>query len=146
MTRYIESKPNGDGTFDHTEVREAYTGNRKIFFRRGYQNEYEYIPIPLWFNSLQYKAEFADTYGIHESSSTPREVKGEAGPAESDMEAAHPSDTEMLDWMLKNNGLVELRGGQYYCGYGPYGTVLNGALADSPREAIKAAMQSKEEK
>lgn len=59
---------------------------------------------------------------------------------------AQPSDTEMLDWMLKNNGLVELRGRQYYCGYGPYGTVLNGALADSPREAIKAAMKSDKER
>lgn len=55
------------------------------------------------------------------------------------------SDTEMLDWMLKNNGLVELRGCQYYCGYGPYGTVLNGALAESPREAIKAAMKAQEQ-
>ncbi len=65
---------------------------------------------------------------------------------------AQPSDSrtefsgaEILDWMIENNGLVERRGNQYYCGYGPYGTVLNGTLADSPREAIIAAMRAERE-
>lgn len=90
--KYIESTPLPDGTYDHTEVREAYDEGSEIeFTSSGHGSWYrvsediscEYRPI--WASELKYRAQVHDTYGIHESSSTLSEVKGDAGPAVAEM-------------------------------------------------------------
>jgi len=109
MAKYIESKLNPDGvTFDHTEVRAAYTGNSTIFYRGGREKEYKIIPIPVWLNNLQYKVEVADTYGIHESSSTLRE----GGPAVAEMlldriKELEAALSELADWAYYEVGADE---------------------------------------
>lgn len=113
--KYIESKPNGDGTFDHTEVMDAYTGNSKIFYKGGHQSEYKLIPVPFWLYNLQYMVEVPDTYGIHESASTLREVKGDAGPAVAEM---------LLDRIKELEEVIE---------YKPEDYIKRGSL-DLPRE------------
>lgn len=84
--KYIESKPNGDGTYDHAEVREAWSGLSPIYARavhKGIEFEWEklYLNNPSWYADQQYRVSVPDTYGIHESSST----LSEGGPAVAEM-------------------------------------------------------------
>lgn len=98
--KYIESTTLPDGTYDHTEVRAAAVKGYKI------QAFSHYAPF-VWFpvdardfdETYKYRATIPDTYGIHESSSTLSEVKGDAGPAVAEM---------LLDRIKELEGVLSL--------------------------------------
>lgn len=94
--KYIESKPNGDGTFDHTEVRAAYQNGGVVETIRGWA--WEKCRAPRFFREFKYRVSVPETYGIHESSSTLRE----GGPAVAEMLLDRIKELEDENNSLKN--------------------------------------------
>lgn len=83
--KYIESKLNPDGNYDHTVVREAWNSGASLQYFDTGERLYIVCNFPTWSPGLKYCAQVPDAYGIHESAATLREVKGDAGPAVSEM-------------------------------------------------------------
>lgn len=97
--KYIESTPLPDGTYDHTEVRAACRKGCGLEARSMYYpfNWFEAVNSEHLSRNYKYRAQVPDTYGIHESSSTLREVKGDAGPAVAEMLLDRISEVEKLN-------------------------------------------------
>lgn len=85
--KYIYSTPKGQGSYDHSELIKAYYLGKytlETLTGEGWMEISEYC-TPEWNTCYEYRLRVPDTYGIHESSSTLREVKGDAGPAVAEM-------------------------------------------------------------
>lgn len=84
MTRYIESKPNGDGSWDHDDVESAYSSGHIIYMFMLGSGKWEINNAPSFSRSYKYRAYSPDSYGIKRPSSTLSEIKGD-GPAVAEM-------------------------------------------------------------
>lgn len=84
MTRYIESKPNGDGSWDHDDVESAYSSGHIIYMFMLGSGKWEINNAPSFSRSYKYRAYSPDSHGIQRPSSTLSKVKGD-GPAVAEM-------------------------------------------------------------
>ena len=85
--KYIYSTQKGQGSYDHSELIKAYYLGKytlEALTIEGWMEISEYC-TPAWNTCYEYRLRVPDTYCIHESSSTLREVKGDAGPAVAEM-------------------------------------------------------------
>lgn len=79
--KYIESKMDQYGIYHHSDVIEAQKKGADVEYWDINSGCWRLLGFPILFETVEYRAQVPDTYGIHESSSTLREVKGNAGPA-----------------------------------------------------------------
>ena len=85
--KYIYSTPKGQGSYDHSELIKAYYLGKytlEALTVEGWMEISGYCTLA-WNTCYEHRLRVPDTYGIHESSSTLSEVKGDAGPAVAEM-------------------------------------------------------------